>query len=95
VRIAKLVGGAAACASSFPPLDHALMPHDSLILFGILGKISGVFLAIPNPVLGGVTTFLFATVLTSGIRVLSYITWSRKNRYEFNAIEETVILTLI
>ncbi|KAF8178010.1 xanthine/uracil permease [Pholiota molesta] len=33
-----------------------------LILFGVLGKIAGVFLAIPNPVLGGVTTFLFANV---------------------------------
>lgn len=31
-----------------------------LILFGILAKISGVFLAIPASVLGGVTTFLFA-----------------------------------
>lgn len=44
-----------------------------LLLFGILGKLSGVFLAIPNPVLGGVTTFLFASVMTSGIRVLSYL----------------------
>ncbi|KXN81844.1 Purine permease [Leucoagaricus sp. SymC.cos] len=44
-----------------------------LILFGVLGKISGVFLAIPAPVLGGVTTFLFASVATvnhpnSGLR---------------------------
>lgn len=52
-----------------------------LIFFGILGKVSGVFLSIPNPVLGGVTTFLFATVMTSGIRVLSYINWSRRNRF--------------
>ncbi|KAF9515018.1 hypothetical protein BS47DRAFT_1372146 [Hydnum rufescens UP504] len=37
-----------------------------LVLFGILGKLSGVFLAIPNPVLGGVTTFLFASVAVSG-----------------------------
>lgn len=27
-----------------------------LILYGVLGKLSGVFLSIPNPVLGGVTT---------------------------------------
>lgn len=52
-----------------------------LILFGILGKISGVFLAIPKPVLGGVTTFLFATVMTSGVRVLSYLTWKRRERF--------------
>ncbi|TBU38716.1 Xanthine/uracil permease [Dichomitus squalens] len=52
-----------------------------LILFGVLGKISGVFLAIPNPVLGGVTTFLFATVATSGIRVLSYNRFTRRDRF--------------
>jgi len=52
-----------------------------LILFGILGKISGVFLAIPNPVLGGVTTFLFASVTISGIRVLSYISFTRRDRF--------------
>jgi xanthine/uracil permease len=52
-----------------------------LILFGILGKISGVFLAIPNPVLGGVTTFLFASVVISGIRVLSYISFTRRDRF--------------
>jgi len=52
-----------------------------LILFGILGKISGVFLAIPNSVLGGVTTFLFASVAVSGIRVLSYIRFTRRDRF--------------
>ncbi|THH14175.1 hypothetical protein EW146_g6129 [Bondarzewia mesenterica] len=52
-----------------------------LILFGVLGKISGVFLAIPNSVLGGVTTFLFASVATSGLRVLSYIPYTRRDRF--------------
>ncbi|KZT29535.1 Xanthine/uracil permease [Neolentinus lepideus HHB14362 ss-1] len=52
-----------------------------LILFGVLGKISGVFLAIPNPVLGGVTTFLFATVAVSGVRVLSYNRFTRRDRF--------------
>jgi len=52
-----------------------------LILFGIIGKISGVFLAIPNPVLGGVTTFLFASVMTSGLKVLTYIKWNRRDRF--------------
>jgi len=52
-----------------------------LILFGVLGKLSGVFLAIPAPVLGGVTTFLFASVTTSGIRVLSQIDFSRRDRF--------------
>ncbi|KZT70230.1 Xanthine/uracil permease [Daedalea quercina L-15889] len=52
-----------------------------LILFGVLGKISGVFLAIPNPVLGGVTTFLFASVSVSGIRVLAYNRFTRRDRF--------------
>ncbi|EJT97062.1 xanthine/uracil permease [Dacryopinax primogenitus] len=52
-----------------------------IILFGILGKLSGVFLAIPNSVLGGVTTFLFASVVVSGIRVLSYLPWTRRDRF--------------
>jgi xanthine/uracil permease len=52
-----------------------------LILFGVIGKISGVFLAIPSPVLGGVTTFLFATVAVSGARVLSYVQYTRRDRF--------------
>lgn len=52
-----------------------------LILFGVLGKLSGVFLAIPNPVLGGVTTFLFASVATSGVRVLAYVPFNRRARF--------------
>jgi len=52
-----------------------------LILFGVLGKISGVFLAIPNPVLGGVTTFLFASVLVSGFRILGYVNYGRRERF--------------
>ncbi|KJA29562.1 hypothetical protein HYPSUDRAFT_126432 [Hypholoma sublateritium FD-334 SS-4] len=52
-----------------------------LILFGVLGKLSGVFLAIPNSVLGGVTTFLFASVATSGLRVLAYVKFTRRARF--------------
>ena len=69
-----------------------------LILFGVLGKVSGFFLAstssilsydftlikrptVPNPVLGGVTTFLFASVVVSGLRVLSYVSYTRRDRF--------------
>lgn len=52
-----------------------------MILYGVLGKISGVFLSIPNPVLGGVTTFLFASVVAAGIKVISYIKFTRKDRF--------------
>lgn len=37
--------------------------------------------AVPNPVLGGVTTFLFASVAVSGLRVLSYIRFTRRDRF--------------
>lgn len=39
------------------------------------------FLPVPNPVLGGVTTFLFATVAVSGLRVLSYTSFTRRDRF--------------
>ncbi|KAG2115491.1 xanthine uracil permease [Suillus clintonianus] len=52
-----------------------------VIIFGVLGKISALFLAIPNPVLGGVTTFLFASVAVSGLRVLSFVKYTRRDRF--------------
>jgi tryptophan-rich sensory protein len=36
---------------------------------------------VPNPVLGGVTTFLFASVAVSGVRVLSYNKFTRRDRF--------------
>jgi len=51
-----------------------------MIMYGVLAKVSGVFLAIPAPVLGGVTTFLFASVFTSGLKVISYAKFTRRNR---------------
>ncbi|TFK28981.1 purine permease [Coprinopsis marcescibilis] len=52
-----------------------------LILFGTIGKLAGIFLAIPPSVLGGVTTFLFANVAASGIRVLAGTKFSRRDRF--------------
>ena len=36
---------------------------------------------VPNPVLGGVTTFLFASVAASGLRVLAYVKYTRRDRF--------------
>ena len=36
---------------------------------------------VPNPVLGGVTTFLFASVATSGVRVMAYAKYTRRDRF--------------
>ncbi|KAL7010300.1 hypothetical protein EMMF5_000321 [Cystobasidiomycetes sp. EMM_F5] len=42
-----------------------------MVFYGVLAKISGVFLAIPNPVLGGVTSCL---------KVISFTEFTRRNR---------------
>ncbi|EME25759.1 nucleobase:cation symporter-2, NCS2 family [Galdieria sulphuraria] len=52
-----------------------------LIVFGIFSKISALFVAIPDAVLGGMTTFLFANVVTSGIRILCFVDWTRRSRF--------------
>ncbi len=39
-------------------------------MLGILGKVGGFIVSIPDPVLGGMTTFLFANVLCSGMKIL-------------------------
>ncbi|KAI8379144.1 permease family-domain-containing protein [Radiomyces spectabilis] len=52
-----------------------------ILLYGIFGKISAVFLAIPSPVLGGMNAFLFASVTVSGIRILAYLPWTRRDRF--------------
>ncbi|KAI8646357.1 permease family-domain-containing protein [Parasitella parasitica] len=51
-----------------------------LIICGIFGKISAAFLAIPAPLIGGMTVYLFASVATSGIRILGYLDWTRRDR---------------
>ena len=51
-----------------------------LIIFGIFSKISAAFLAIPAPLIGGMSVYLFASVGTSGIRILGYLDWTRRDR---------------
>ncbi|GAN08234.1 purine permease protein [Mucor ambiguus] len=51
-----------------------------LIICGIFSKISAAFLAIPAPLIGGMTVYLFASVATSGIRILGYLDWTRRDR---------------
>ncbi|CDH51764.1 purine permease [Lichtheimia corymbifera JMRC:FSU:9682] len=52
-----------------------------ILLYGIFGKVSATFLAIPSPVLGGMNAFLFASVTVSGIRILAYLKWTRRDRF--------------
>ncbi|KAG2213024.1 permease family-domain-containing protein [Mucor mucedo] len=52
-----------------------------ILIYGVFGKISAVFLAIPSSVLGGMNAFLFASVTVSGIRILAYLEWTRRDRF--------------
>jgi len=42
-----------------------------LIFFGVFAKVAALITSIPDCVLGGVTTFLFANVVVSGIRIIA------------------------
>ena len=42
-----------------------------LLLLGVFAKVAAFFTSIPDCVLGGMTTFLFASVLVSGIRIMN------------------------
>ncbi|WVQ96881.1 hypothetical protein IAU59_003988 [Kwoniella sp. CBS 9459] len=52
-----------------------------LFLMGVIGKFGAIFVAAPSSVIGGFTTFLFGAVATSGLRVLGYCQWTRRDRF--------------
>ncbi|KAI0102676.1 purine permease [Nemania sp. FL0031] len=57
-----------------------------LILAGIFAKFAAALVAIPNPVLGGMTTFLFCSVAVSGIAIICRGTpFTRRNRFILTA----------
>eukprot|EP00529_Nitzschia_sp_RCC80_P012811 CAMPEP_0113497718 /NCGR_PEP_ID=MMETSP0014_2-20120614/30776_1 /TAXON_ID=2857 /ORGANISM="Nitzschia sp." /LENGTH=611 /DNA_ID=CAMNT_0000391669 /DNA_START=94 /DNA_END=1929 /DNA_ORIENTATION=- /assembly_acc=CAM_ASM_000159 len=55
-----------------------------MFILGVFGKFAGVITAIPDCVLGGMTIFLFANVLTSGINLTHNVDLtSRRNKFIF------------
>lgn len=52
-----------------------------LLLMGIIGKFGAIFVAAPPSVIGGFTTFLFGSVTASGLRVMAYAKWGRRDRF--------------
>lgn len=52
---------------------------------GIFGKFGAVFASMPSSVLGGMQTFLYATIAVAGLRVLALIPWTRRNRFILSA----------
>ncbi|EAW12001.1 nucleobase:cation symporter-2 family protein [Aspergillus clavatus NRRL 1] len=56
-----------------------------LVVMGVFAKFAAAIVAIPKPVLGGMTTFLFSSVAISGIRIISTIPFTRRNRFILTA----------
>jgi xanthine/uracil permease len=56
-----------------------------LIIMGVFAKFAAALVAIPSAVLGGMTTFLFSAVAVSGIRIISTIQFTRRNRFILTA----------
>ena len=52
---------------------------------GVFSKFAAALVAIPSPVLGGMTTFLFSAVAVSGIRIISTVPFTRRNRFILTA----------
>lgn len=48
---------------------------------GVFAKFAAALVAIPSAVLGGMTTFLFSSVTVSGIRIVSTMPFTRRNRF--------------
>lgn len=56
-----------------------------LIVMGIFSKFAAALVAIPASILGGMTTFLFSAVAISGVRIISTVPFTRRNRFIFTA----------
>lgn len=56
-----------------------------LIIMGIFTKFAASLVAIPKPVLGGMTSFLFTSVAVSGLRIISTCKFTRRDRFVLTA----------
>lgn len=56
-----------------------------LIVMGIFTKFAAALTSIPKPVLGGMTCFLFTSVLVSGLKIISSIPFTRRDRFVLTA----------
>lgn len=52
---------------------------------GIFGKFGAVFGSMPPSVLGGMQVFLYSTITVAGVRVLSMVEFTRRNRFILTA----------
>jgi NCS2 family nucleobase:cation symporter-2 len=56
-----------------------------LIVMGLFSKFAAALTSIPSAILGGMTTFLFASVAISGIRIISTVPFTRRTRFILTA----------
>lgn len=56
-----------------------------LIVMGVFAKFAAAITSIPAAVLGGMTTFLFASVAVSGLRIISTVPFTRRTRFILTA----------
>ncbi|KAI9761085.1 MAG: hypothetical protein M4579_001237 [Chaenotheca gracillima] len=56
-----------------------------LLIMGIFSKFAAALVAIPAPVLGGMTTFLFSAVAVSGLRIIATVPFTRRTRFILTA----------
>ncbi|KAG0649243.1 Purine permease [Hyphodiscus hymeniophilus] len=56
-----------------------------LIIMGLFSKFAAALVAIPDSVLGGMTTFLFASVAVSGLRIVATLPFTRRTRFILTA----------
>jgi len=52
-----------------------------LLIFGVIAKVGAWILSIPNCVLGGALTFLFANIILSGIKLIGFYRIDRRTHY--------------
>lgn len=52
---------------------------------GLFAKFSAALVAIPAPVLGGMTTFLFCAVAVSGMAIVNRVAFNRRTRFILTA----------
>ena len=52
-----------------------------LVLFGVVGKWSATIAAMPSPVIGGMTMFVFSSIFVAGIAITAKSSMSRRDRF--------------
>lgn len=52
-----------------------------LVIMGVFSKFAAALVEIPSAILGGMTTFLFTSVAVSGLKIISTIPFTRRDRF--------------